>query len=165
MLEQEVGSRVLMCLGDGLAQVFVEKKPLDKFDVKRSGRFFLYGTVILGPTLRSWYTILDKIVKGTGKSAALQKVALDQFGFAPGFLAFFLSSMTLFSTGSVTASIEKCKKDWKEVVVANWKIWPAAQTINFYFVPLNWRLIYVNVIAVFWNTYLAYISERDVHKR
>ena len=36
-----------MCLGDGLAQVFVEKKPLDKFDVKRSGRFFLYGTVIL----------------------------------------------------------------------------------------------------------------------
>jgi len=31
-----------------------------------------------GPTLRSWYTILDKIVKGTGKSAALQKVALDQ---------------------------------------------------------------------------------------
>ena len=36
-----------MCLGDGLAQVFVEKKSFDRFDVKRSGRFFIYGTVIV----------------------------------------------------------------------------------------------------------------------
>ena len=156
---------VLMCVGDGFAQMLVEKKPLAQFDWKRSSRFFLFGTFIAGPTLRTWYITLDKIAKGTPKVAAMKKMAMDQLLFAPVFISFFLTSMTFFATGSMTTATEKCRHNFLEVLITNWKIWPAAQILNFYFVPLNWRLIFANVIAVFWNTYLAHISERHSEER
>ena len=64
-----------------------------------------------------------------------------------------------------------------DIIVTNWKIWPATQLANFYFVPFKHRILVilklplpmtnepllqhqsfqvVNIVALFWNTYLAY---------
>ena len=35
-----------MALGDAIAQTVIEQKKLSKYDVKRSFRFFFFGTVL-----------------------------------------------------------------------------------------------------------------------
>lgn len=42
----------------------------------------------------------------------------------------------------------------------NWRVWPAVNFVNFFFFPLHYRVIVVNTVGVFWNTYLAYMANR-----
>ena len=37
--------------------------------------------------------------------------------------------------------------------MANWKLWPAVQFINFYLIPLNYQLLFLNVIAIGWTAF------------
>ena len=35
-------------------------------------------------------------------------------------------------------------------------LWPAAQALNFLYVPPVYRVVYVNVVTVAWNVFLSY---------
>jgi protein Mpv17 len=37
-----------------------------------------------------------------------------------------------------------------------WMVWIPAQYANFYLMPLHMRVIFVQFIALFWNTYMAW---------
>lgn len=43
---------------------------------------------------------------------------------------------------------------------ANWKVWPAVHLVNFAFVPPPLRILYINVIALFWRTFLSVFGNR-----
>lgn len=43
---------------------------------------------------------------------------------------------------------------------ANYKLWPLANAINFSLVPLKLRVLFANVVSVFWNMYLSAASNR-----
>ena len=38
--------------------------------------------------------------------------------------------------------------------VKAWRVWPLAALINFAFVPLNFRVLFINVVALCWSTFL-----------
>lgn len=48
-------------------------------------------------------------------------------------------------------------KIW-ETMKTNWLIWPAATTINFWFMPLKYQVLFANFIGLFWNIILSYIT-------
>lgn len=148
----------LMATGDAISQLVVERT--HKFDVVRNGRFLVFGVFIGGPMFRGWYYSIDKIF-GKTKYAPMKMMIADQGAFAPVFLPFFLFTMGVMRQDPVHEIIEKIKKDYYDVITTNWKIWPAAQIINFTFVPLQHRILVVNIVSIGWNCYMAWISEKE----
>lgn len=157
-----VTAGVLMTVGDAISQIAIEKRvitPNKKYDFKSSLRFLGFGLFLGGPMLGFWYRFLAKMFGGT-KMATLKMVCCDQLLFAPPFLTFFLSGMEVLKGQNYTAIKQKLNEDLVDVLKTNYKIWPAVQACNFTFVPVHNRVVVVNVVAVGWNTYLAWMSSK-----
>ncbi|VDM63627.1 unnamed protein product, partial [Angiostrongylus costaricensis] len=105
--------------------------------------------------------ILER-VKGSQKIVPLKRLAIDQVCFfAPPFHATILIVLRMLEGVGVNESCERMRNDWWTIYANNLKIWPAVQLINFYLIPLNMRVIIVQVVAFFWNTYLSYRTQAE----
>lgn len=47
------------------------------------------------------------------------------------------------------------KRDFRDIIIADIKVWPAVQFVNFYFIPLSYQLGFNSVFALAWNTYFC----------
>ena len=47
-----------------------------------------------------------------------------------------------------------------DVIISNWKIWPAVQLINLGLLPPMYRLPVVNIVATFWNLYISWMNQK-----
>lgn len=111
----------------------------------------------------------------------LQRVALDQLLFAPFFLGVYFVYNGLWEGSSRAAIEHKLQKvppslrrrspvaslvqSYFTALISNYKLWPAVQCINFYFVPLNYRLVFVNVVALGWCAYLSNLNYRHASRK
>lgn len=156
-LAQSIQVSVLMGAGDVLAQTFVEKKSIKEINVYRTFQFAGIGFCFIGPCLRLWYGQLEKICKHQRHrwKMAITKVSLDQLVFAPIFLTAITTIVSLLQGMELQNVIKRLKNDYWELLRANYCIWPLAQLINFSVVPLNYQVLFVQVIAIVWNTYLS----------
>lgn len=88
---------------------------------------------------------------------------MNQIFFTPVFLAAFFTLQSVFaSVGTVSARemIDKLKKTIPTAYVNSCKLWPAVTAVNFWFVPLEFRALFGGAIAVGWNGYLSFLSQR-----
>lgn len=137
--------------------------PLIQFDLQRMARSVIYGSLIFSFIGDRWFRFLNNRVKFGGLrpshwSNMLLRVGVDQLGFAPISLTFYYMCMTLMEGGTINMGINKIKNQWWDTLVTNWAVWPAFQCFNFTFVPLQHRLLALNVVAIFWNTFLSYTN-------
>jgi len=160
---QSVQTGLLCGAGDVISQTFIEKKGSNGLDLLRSLKFAVIGSLWIAPLIRVWYVRLERTF-GSSISLAttLKKVATDQLVMAP-FMSFGIINLVGASQGKrrLEEFKEKLNQEYVEVLLNGWKLWPAAQIINFYFVPFLLRPLYVNVVALFWNTYLAWRTNQD----
>ena len=55
---------------------------------------------------------------------------------------------------------EKLSSTYGNALAKNWMLWPLVQTVNFKFVPLEHRVMVVNVVSLGWNCYLSYVNSQ-----
>ncbi|KAF2235281.1 hypothetical protein EV356DRAFT_500499 [Viridothelium virens] len=164
LLTQAVTSAVLFATGDVLAQQAVEKRGAKNHDFARTARMTLYGGAIFGPAATLWYSFLQRRIHFPTRPnlQILAQVGCDQCIFAPTNAAVFLSSMTFLEGGDVGA---KLRSTWGTVVAMNWVVWPWVQGVNFKLVPLQHRVLVVNVVSLGWNCYLSLINSQGGEKQ
>ncbi len=147
-------SALLSGMGDATAQLAIEKKEL--LDRKRLAIFTALGGVLVAPALHTWYaTLIDRIPGGAAPQVA-KRVLCDQLLFAPLMLPTFMGAMlVLEGKPDPLAEIERA---YWPALVANWKIWTPASTINFGLVPPHLQVLFANGVSFIWNSYLSYVS-------
>jgi protein Mpv17 len=69
----------------------------------------------------------------------------------------FFFTLTTMETGDTSgkkgvAAIQE--KLWPTLKV-NWLVWPVLQGINLSVVPLQYRLLYINICSLFWSAFLS----------
>ncbi|KAI9274395.1 hypothetical protein BDA99DRAFT_497377 [Phascolomyces articulosus] len=162
ILVQCITTAFLFGTGDVIAQQVVERKGLKSHEMTRTLRMAGFGGLFAGPVLSNWYRFVELNIKGaTPVTTLLKKVAADQFLCAPIFIGVFFSAQGLLEGKSVGQIQEKLENGYTTAVLANYKIWPAVQLINFYFTPLNYRLMVTNVVSLGWNAYLSLVNQRS----
>lgn len=120
------------------------------------GSPFHQKTAVFGPAAATWFKFLARNVNLKSANATIAaRVALDQGVFAPCAIGMFLSSMAVLEGGSVS---EKLDKNYKNALTTNYMVWPFVQAVNFKMVPLEHRVLFVNVISIGWNCYLSYLN-------
>ncbi|CAI6268051.1 unnamed protein product [Periconia digitata] len=156
LMTSSITTAVLFATGDVMAQQGVEGRGLEKHDLKRTGRMAAYGGVIFGPAATKWYGFLARNINLRSTNGTIAaRVAADQFIFAPTNMFVFLSSMAYLEGASPR---ERLQQAYVPGLTKNFMVWPWVQAINFKFVPLDLRVLVVNVISLGWNCYLSFLN-------
>ncbi|KAJ5531942.1 hypothetical protein N7504_009835 [Penicillium tannophilum] len=159
ILTTSISSAVLFGSGDVLAQQAVDRRGLEKHDFARTGRMALYGGAVFGPAATQWYRILQRHINLKSRAGTtIARVAADQMVFAPIQLTCFLSSMAIMEGSDV---LEKLRHSWVPSYKANLLVWPFVQAVNFTFVPLDMRVLVVNVVSLGWNCFLSLLNSGE----
>lgn len=104
-----------------------------------------------------WYEMLDRVVMPTrpkATSAILAKMIADQVIWSPLNTCIFYASLAVMEGhGADVPTILHDKL--LATVVAGYCLWPLAHIVNFKFVPPRNRLLYINVVNLFWSIFLV----------
>ncbi|TSR04287.1 Ubiquitin carboxyl-terminal hydrolase 30 [Bagarius yarrelli] len=162
---ERVRSAVLSALGNLLAQVLESKKKLKdgqsrkELEVNGPIRFAVYGLVITGPVSHYFYHLLELLFPTTAPFSTLKRLLLERLIFAPAFLLLFFVVMNTLE-GKTNAELrDKLRARYWPALKMNWKVWTPFQFININYVPVQFRVLFANLIALFWNAYLTSIRK------
>lgn len=132
------------------------------FDFERFTRFMGFA-FIMAPVQHMWFIFLSDtfpVSKRAGTLAALKRVALDQFIFAPvgecgdeltncclfaklaiQGLAWFFTFMTVAEGGGKRAVMRKFQDVYVPALKANYMVWPLVQMLNFRVIPIQFQIV------------------------
>lgn len=123
---------------------------------RRTLAIALYGAVWAGPASHYWQQILEKLFPNKKDPLrSVKKTLLDQLTFGPWCNALFMSYMALVVEGrSLSSTTSKVRAEFAGVQARGWRLWPLASYISQEFVPLQLRVLWLNLVAFAWSTFL-----------
>lgn len=144
------------------------------FNIQRAfsaSSFGVIGTIYL----HNWWNFLERFVnarfpiihaKRTSRlTNTLVKVMIDQSISAPlyNWCYFFITNAVHSSnadTGGdrVGAAAAKATDVIGPLMLSHWKIWPPIHAVNFYFTPVQNRVLVQNLVLVGWSGYLSHLN-------
>lgn len=154
--------------------------PSAKLEHTNTNLTSLLEKAVFGPAATTWFAFLQRRINLRSPNATIAaRVLTDQCVFASTNLFVFLSSMAIMEG---TSPMEKLESTYTTALAKNWILWPAVQAMNFKFVPLQHRVLVVNIVSLGrfltlfhdlgedrshtltwragWNCYLSYVNSQ-----
>ncbi|KAK7874548.1 hypothetical protein R5R35_013122 [Gryllus longicercus] len=139
-------------------QIFPKLKK--RYDWKRVHRMFWVG-IIQGPPQHIFFKCLDKYYPGHDYISIMKKILLDQVIQSPLCIALFFVSNGILEGQEFSVTVSELKKKFIVVYCIDWLLWPPAQVLNFYYVPPQYRVLYVNLTTLMYNVFLSFTKHRE----
>lgn len=169
LLTKGVTSAILFGLGDQIAQ------RIDKFDenerdgceayncygLQRTAKMMVWGGFVFAPVGHVWYNFLEKAVRGTGMTAVAKKVAADQVVFSPPLSLAFFTYSGVSETLSLRNAVDTAATKLAPTLAVNWTVWPLVHVCTFGFVPLQYRILFINVVNIGWSAFLSRMATQE----
>ena len=89
----------------------------------------------------------------------LAKVFLDQTTFSPAYNLFYFYVIGLLEGRSLQFIHDKIAREFVLVMMMNYKVWPLVNVLNFKFVPPNLRVLFGNIVGIFWTAYVIQLTK------
>ncbi|XP_006874132.1 PREDICTED: peroxisomal membrane protein 2 [Chrysochloris asiatica] len=162
VLTKAATSGFLSALGNFLAQMIENKRKKENsrdFDVSGPIRYAIYGFFFTGPLSHFFYLFMERWIPSDSPLAGVRRLLLDRLVFAPAFLFFFFFVMNLLERKDMTAFSAKMRQGFWPALQMNWKVWTPFQFININYVPVQFRVLFANLVALFWYAYLASLGK------
>lgn len=144
-----------MTAGDIISQTIVQRN--QDLDLKQTARFAMAGLIFVGPVVRCCLVAIDKVFGPTSSMIVLgKKLFVDQICIAPIFLACNISVLTILKNHSCDQVETELGNNYFTLLKLNYSFWPFVQVLNFYFIPLTYRVLFGSTAALMWNTLFSY---------
>ena len=158
---QLLTSITIYILGDLNAQLLFGEK--DKpYDPIRTLRMVTIGGILSAPSYR-WFLFLSNLFSSRFPKpvAVALRVLVNQIIFTPVFLTSFFSLQSLLNGSTTEEAGDYVQQVLPTAYKNSCQLWPAVSAINFYWIKLEYRSIFSGVIAIGWNAYLSFLSQKS----
>ncbi|KAI8429023.1 hypothetical protein MSG28_007599 [Choristoneura fumiferana] len=164
LFTNSITSGSFMAIGDLIQQEIEYQNKLipERYDWQRCERMFFVGT-LMGPLHHFYYVYLDKLMPRADAKTAIKKIICDQTFASPATIIFFFYGMGLMEKKSPEQSTEELRQKFLYVYMGDCLFWPPVQFFNFYYLPTQYRVLYINAATLFFNIFLSFMKHFDQH--
>ncbi|XP_039213286.1 peroxisomal membrane protein 2 isoform X1 [Crotalus tigris] len=160
VLTKAATSAFLSALGSLLSQLIEKTQKKRSLDWREPLRFAAYGFLFTGPLSHYFYLYLEQLIPSEAPFALVKRLLVDRLIVSPAFLALFFLVMNFLEGKDISAFSKKMKTSYWASLKMNWKVWTPVQVINFTYVPLQFQVLFGNLVAMLWFAYLASVKKR-----
>jgi len=139
--------------------------PSPSINRERLGQAAVTGLVWSGPVTHYWYKLLFGKLTISIKEPIIGlvvQILLDSIIFSPITVSGYFTLRSIMEGSGIDGIKDKLSTRLVKTVLGAWKFWPAANIVNFGFIPLEFRVLYMNVLSVFWSFYLTYVNGQKI---
>ena len=167
-------SGLVSIIGDCAAQLLTTQA----YSVRRGITWALVGCLYFAPFLHFYYGKLASfeakaLARGVSKrTAVIFELLLNQtfgamtvnalfffvFAFVSACVALVVDATPLAPVALVHTAAATLREKFAFIMFANWAIWPLPSLVNLVFVPLQYRVLFTNTVALLWKCVLSILT-------
>lgn len=143
------------------------KESSSSVDFARAARFAFFGFILQAPWNHFYYLLLDGALPPTDDPYTATtgvKVVIDQFVQAPIFTVLIFAFLGFLEGKNLDDIKRQLDSDYKNTMVANWKLWVPATAVNIAFCPPIFRVLFLNCVFFFWSIFLSVTLNKEEEK-
>ena len=153
-----VTSATVYTIGDFISQR-TEGKEIGDLDRGRITRSLLAGLIGHGPLSHVWYDwsegVFNDVFHWTQWWSFIPKVGIDQLLWGPFWNNTYIVLLGLMKLEKPGVIWNDIKRTTIPLVVSGLKLWPLAHCVTYGLMPVQYRLVWVDLVEILWVTILA----------
>ena len=153
-----VTSATVYTIGDFISQR-TEGKEIGDLDRGRIIRSLLAGLIGHGPLSHVWYNwsegIFNDVFHWTQWWSFIPEVCIDQLLWGPFWNNTYIVLLGLMKLEKPAVIWNDIKRTTIPLVVSGLKLWPLAHCVTYGLMPVQYRLVWVDLVEIIWVTILA----------
>jgi protein Mpv17 len=151
-------SATVYTIGDVIAQ-HTEGRASSELDWMRVVRSMMAGFVGHGPMSHYWYNACDgffvNVLHLTAWWSFIPKIVVDQTVWGPIWNNIYLILLGMMKMERPETIWNDVKTSTIPLLISGLKIWPAAHMVTYGLIPVENRLLWVDMVEILWVTILA----------